>query len=93
MDVLSLTQFAGGLSLRELLTRLGRVQPDLALLQVAGEVKAGNVSVSSPGPGGAALGDGAELRRLNVQEIAERLGRIDPETLVVDATERSYRFR
>jgi hypothetical protein len=93
MDVLSLAQVTGGLRLMELLTRLGGRRPELALLQVAGEVKAGNVSVSSADRGGTVLGDSAEVRRMNVQEIANRLGSIDPETVVVDATERSYRAR
>jgi hypothetical protein len=94
MDVLSLAQVTGGLRLRELLTRLGADRPGLALLQVASEVKAGNVSISFAGSGDTVLGGNAELRRMTVQDIADQLGRIDnPENVVVDATERSYRAR
>jgi hypothetical protein len=93
VDVLSMAQVTGGLGLMELLTRLGRDQPELALLQVAGEVKAGNVSVSFASSGDTVFGDNAELRGMDVREIANRLRNIDPESVVVDATERSYRLR
>jgi hypothetical protein len=94
MDVLSLAQVTGGLRLRELLNRMGGDRPELALLQVASEVKAGNVSVSFAGSGGTVLGNDAELRRMSVPAIADELRKIEnPENVVVDPTERSYRGR
>jgi hypothetical protein len=94
MDVLSLAQVTGGLRLRELLTRVGGDRPDLALLQVASEVKAGNVSVSVAGSVGTVLGNGAELRRMSVSDIADQLQKLEnQEDVVVDPTERSYRLR